>query len=148
MFSTKFFWSQLLRLRKQLFFSARLIGAMYLHSWSASCKKQRGHSGQIFLFHLNAYLAFIQSSYLQKIHGPNLFLRTFHYVCCESIRTSKTKHVTKYGKWTKSRMAQDDLVPCSGFGGFGRPWTIGGEKGERWLLLSTTTTSRQTLEKQ
>ena len=47
-------------------------------------------------------------------------------------------------------MAQDDLVPCSGFGGFGRPWTIGGEKGERWLLLSTTstTTSRQTLEKQ
>ena len=45
-------------------------------------------------------------------------------------------------------MAQDDLVPCSGFGGFGRPWTIGGEKGERWLLLSATTTSRQTLEKQ
>ena len=45
-------------------------------------------------------------------------------------------------------MAQDDLVPCSGFGGFGRPWTIGGEKGERWLLLSTTTTSSQTLEKQ
>ena len=45
-------------------------------------------------------------------------------------------------------MAQDDLVPCSGFGGFGRPWRIGGEKGERWLLLSTTTTSSQTLEKQ